>query len=135
MNVRLALPGVGENLRDHYAPRMKWSTLKGRYTYNDRARGLGIALEVAKYVVNKKGFLALPCGPNACLCKIKGRTCLSRPWYISQPFLDKKRGFPRQKKRLYNGRSFLSLDQRPRERSYSITFERRPSQNSIQFSF
>ena len=44
IEVKSALPGVGENLRDHYAPRMKWSTLKGRYTYNDRARGIGMAL-------------------------------------------------------------------------------------------
>ena len=100
VNVRLALPGVGENLRDHYAPRMKWSTLKGRYTYNDRARGLGIALEVAKYVVNKKGFLALPAAPMRAY--VKSREGLASPdlGISVNPFLiksgvslDKKSGF------------------------------------------
>ena len=63
IGVKSALPGVGENLRDHYAPRMKWTTLKGRYTYNDRARGIGIALEIAKYFTTRRGFLAMPAAP------------------------------------------------------------------------
>lgn len=63
IEVKSALPGVGENLRDHYAPRMKWTTLKGRYTYNDRARGIGIALEIAKYFTTRKGFLAMSAAP------------------------------------------------------------------------
>jgi Choline dehydrogenase and related flavoproteins len=100
VNVRLALPGVGENLRDHYAPRMKWSTLKGRYTYNDRARGLSIALEVAKYLANKKGFLALPAAPMRAY--VKSREGLASPdlGISVNPFLiksgvslDKKSGF------------------------------------------
>ena len=35
------LPGVGENLRDHYAPRMKWRVGRHGVTFNERARGFG----------------------------------------------------------------------------------------------
>ncbi len=43
IEVRHALKGVGENLRDHYSPRMKWTVPASRgMTYNDKARGLGM---------------------------------------------------------------------------------------------
>ena len=57
------LPGVGKNLRDHYAPRMKWTIQKKGYTYNDKARGLGLMWQAAQYVLFKKGFLSLPAAP------------------------------------------------------------------------
>src|SRR4029077_15921311 len=34
------LPGVGENLRDHWSPRMKWHVGRHGVTFNERARGL-----------------------------------------------------------------------------------------------
>ena len=38
------LRGVGENLRDHYSPRMKWSVPHSLgMTYNAKARGFGMA--------------------------------------------------------------------------------------------
>jgi len=42
IEVHHELKGVGENLRDHYSPRMKW-TVPARLgmTYNDKMRGLG----------------------------------------------------------------------------------------------
>src|SRR5580704_5983307 len=40
IEVRHALPGVGENLRDHYAPRTRWAIGTKGITYNDRGRGL-----------------------------------------------------------------------------------------------
>jgi len=57
------LPGVGENLRDHYAPRMRWRIGVKGYTYNDKARGLGIIRETLKYLVNRTGLLGLPAAP------------------------------------------------------------------------
>ena len=36
IEVRQALPGVGENLRDHYAPRTRWAVGAKGYTFNDR---------------------------------------------------------------------------------------------------
>ena len=100
IEVKSALPGVGENLWDHYAPRMKWTTLKGRYTYNDRARGIGIALEIAKYFTTRKGFLAMPAAPMRAY--VRSREGLVAPYLgISvNPFLiksgvslDKSSGF------------------------------------------
>ena len=40
INVLHELKGVGENLRDHYAPRMKWTIPKSlALTYNVKGRG------------------------------------------------------------------------------------------------
>jgi choline dehydrogenase len=56
--LRHALPGVGENLRDHYAPRFS-VRVKNIDTINERARGLKLAREVFRYVTTRKGILAL----------------------------------------------------------------------------
>ena len=97
IEVKSALPGVGENLRDHYAPRMKWSTLKGRYTYNDRARGIGMALEIAKYFTTGRGFLAMPAAPMRAY--VRSREGLVAPdlGISVNPFLIKTWSFSRQK--------------------------------------
>ena len=56
--VRHALAGVGEGLRDHYAPRFT-ARVKGIDTINERARGLKLAREVVRYMTARKGILAL----------------------------------------------------------------------------
>ena len=61
--VRHALPGVGENLRDHYAPRMKWRIILPGACYNDTARGLGLVMQALRYGVTRRGFLAMPSTP------------------------------------------------------------------------
>jgi choline dehydrogenase len=38
--VKHELRGVGENLRDHWAPRLKWRVGRHGVTFNERARGL-----------------------------------------------------------------------------------------------
>ncbi len=58
-----ALPGVGENLRDHYAPRMKWSIKVRGVTYNDNMRGIGLIREGLRYMFGRGGFLASPAAP------------------------------------------------------------------------
>ena len=58
IEVRHSLPGVGENLRDHYAPRFV-ARVKGIGTINERVRGLNLAAEVLKWAVARKGVLAL----------------------------------------------------------------------------
>ena len=63
IEVRHALHGVGENLRDHYAPRMKWSVSRRNLTYNDKARGLALAGQVFRYALTGTGFLSLPASP------------------------------------------------------------------------
>ncbi len=56
--VRQALAGVGENLRDHYAPRFT-VRVKNIDTINERARGLKLVREVIRYVMTRKGILSL----------------------------------------------------------------------------
>src|SRR5262249_26245659 len=52
------LPGVGENLRDHYSPRGKFAITARNATFNDNARGWRLAREALKYAVRGEGFLA-----------------------------------------------------------------------------
>src|SRR5262249_47421823 len=57
ITVRHALSGVGERLQDHYAPRTV-ARVKGITTLNERARGLSLVAEVARWAVTRRGFLA-----------------------------------------------------------------------------
>ena len=41
IEVRHELPGVGENLRDHYVPRTRWLVGKKGITFNDRGAASG----------------------------------------------------------------------------------------------
>lgn len=59
VTVRKALPGVGQNLRDHYTPRFT-ARVKGIQTFNERSRGLGLAGEIAKWVIGQPSLLNLP---------------------------------------------------------------------------
>ncbi|MEN3386558.1 MAG: choline dehydrogenase [Hyphomicrobiales bacterium] len=56
--VRHALPGVGENLCDHYAPRFA-VRVKNIATINERSRGLKLAVEIAKWCLGGKSILGL----------------------------------------------------------------------------
>ncbi len=57
IEVKHALAGVGENLRDHYAPRFV-ARVKNIETINERVRGVKLVGEVAKWVFTRKGILA-----------------------------------------------------------------------------
>ncbi len=61
--VRHALPGVGENLRDHYAPRMLWEVTAPGLTYNDKARGVRMVWQAMRYALKGEGLLGLPASP------------------------------------------------------------------------
>ena len=64
IEVRHELRGVGENLRDHYSPRMKWRVPASLgMTYNDKARGLGLVWQALRYAFTDKGLLGLPASP------------------------------------------------------------------------
>jgi choline dehydrogenase-like flavoprotein len=52
------LLGVGENLRDHYSPRVKFAIAGKNLTFNDNARGWRLAREAMKYALKGEGFLA-----------------------------------------------------------------------------
>ncbi len=55
------LPGVGENYRDHYAPRMNWR-VKLPITLNEQTRGIGFAREIAKFFMSGRGILTFTAG-------------------------------------------------------------------------
>jgi len=55
--------GVGENLRDHLAPRLVYNITKPGIAYNDKARGVNLIKQVFKYVFQRDGFLTLPSAP------------------------------------------------------------------------
>jgi choline dehydrogenase len=63
--VRHPLPGVGENLKDHYAPRFV-ARVKNIDTINERVRGLKLAAEIAQWALTRKGILQL--SPTVVYC-------------------------------------------------------------------
>ena len=58
IEVHHALPGVGEGLQDHYAPRSV-ARVKNIRTINERRRGLSLAVEVLKWAATRRGLLSL----------------------------------------------------------------------------
>ncbi len=63
IEVRRALPGVGENLRDHYAPRTRWAVGAKGFTYNDTGRGIGLVRQAVRYGLTGKGMLGTVAAP------------------------------------------------------------------------
>lgn len=61
--VRHAMQGVGEQLRDHINARIIWRLRVRGLSYNDRIAGLGKIWEGLKYIVGRRGFLAIPSAP------------------------------------------------------------------------
>lgn len=57
------LPGVGENLRDHFAPRTRWLVGAKGYTLNDRTRGLGLAYQALRYIFAQPSMMAAVAAP------------------------------------------------------------------------
>ncbi|HRD77805.1 MAG TPA: GMC family oxidoreductase N-terminal domain-containing protein [Hyphomicrobiaceae bacterium] len=58
ITVHHALPGVGENLRDHYAPRFV-ARVKNIETINERVRGLKLVGEAMKWAAGRPSILGL----------------------------------------------------------------------------
>jgi choline dehydrogenase len=63
LTVHHALPGVGENLRDHYAPRTRWGIGAKGITFNDRGRGLGLVHQALRYLLLGNGMLGMVAAP------------------------------------------------------------------------
>ena len=57
IEVRHALPGVGEGLQDHYAVRVAHRVTRP-ITLNERARGMRLYWEIAKWLATGRGLLA-----------------------------------------------------------------------------
>ena len=63
IELRHALPGVGENLRDHYAPRTRWAVGTKGITFNDRGRGLGLVRQALDFALFDRGMLSMVGAP------------------------------------------------------------------------
>ncbi|MCW5733757.1 MAG: GMC family oxidoreductase N-terminal domain-containing protein [Enhydrobacter sp.] len=63
IEVRHPLQGVGENLRDHFAPRTRWIVGVKGLTYNDTARGLGMVKQAMRWAMFKDGLLSMVGAP------------------------------------------------------------------------
>ena len=66
--VQHALPGVGQNFQDHYIARIS-CYVRDLDTLNERARGLGFANEVMRYIVQGKGMMTF--GASLCAASVK----------------------------------------------------------------
>ncbi len=61
IDVRHALPGVGENYRDHYGTRLRWRVTKP-ITLNELTRGPNLAREVVRWALTGRGVLGYGAG-------------------------------------------------------------------------
>ncbi|MCR8549196.1 GMC family oxidoreductase N-terminal domain-containing protein [Salipiger sp. P9] len=52
-----ALPGVGENLREHYGPQMKWRLNQSGISFANRGHGWRFLREILRYVTYGGGFI------------------------------------------------------------------------------
>jgi choline dehydrogenase len=77
IGVHHALPGVGENLRDHIGPRMAYRIAKPGLSLNDKGRGYGLLGQIMRYALKRDGLLSLPTAPV--LGFIKTRPELASP--------------------------------------------------------
>jgi choline dehydrogenase len=87
IEVRHDLPGVGENLRDHWAPRMKWRVGRHGVTFNERARGLGALWHGLLYMTARKGFLSHPASPLRAFFRTREGLDSPDAMFMMQPFL------------------------------------------------
>jgi len=61
IEVQHELRGVGENYRDHFAPRMNWR-VKLPVTLNEQTRGMAFVKEIIKYYTQQRGVLTFTAG-------------------------------------------------------------------------
>jgi choline dehydrogenase len=100
IEVRHALPAVGENFRDHINARVIWRLKVPQLSYNHMARGVGAVTQFLKYLTTGGGFMSLPSAPL--LGFIKSRPELEVPdlqfhiipYSIKDPKTRKLQDFP-----------------------------------------
>jgi choline dehydrogenase len=71
------LPGVGENLQDHYVISANWRLKAGTVSVNELTNGPRFVGEILKYALQRKGLLTLSAAHIAAFCK--SRPDLSSP--------------------------------------------------------
>lgn len=63
------LPGVGENLQDHYVMSVRYRLKAGVVSVNEQSKGGRLAAEALKYLFQRKGLLTLSAAHIAAFCK------------------------------------------------------------------
>ena len=66
-----ALPGVGENLQDHFVLGNRYRMKPGSPSVNQQSRGLAMIGEVFKYLIQRKGLLTLSAAHVAAFIKTR----------------------------------------------------------------
>jgi len=100
IEVRHALPPVGENFRDHINARIVWRVQNAQASYNHRARGLRAGNEVLRYLATRGGFFSLPSAPLLAFLKTRPELATPDvqmhlvPYAIKDPKQRKLQDFP-----------------------------------------
>lgn len=115
------LPGVGENLQDHYVMSMTYRLKAGTVSVNELTKGARFVGEVAKYLTQRKGLLTLSAAHIAAFCK--SRPDLSGPdiqFHILPATFDQDKLVNHQKMELENkpGLTIAPCQLRPESRGH-----------------
>ena len=82
------LKGVGENLRDHFAPRFRWSIPKELgLTYNVHGRGIRLIRQALRYALTNKGLLGMSFGPIRAFVRTREGLDAPNATIVWTPFL------------------------------------------------
>ncbi len=126
------LPGVGENLRDHWAPRMKWRVGRHGVTFNERARGYGALWHGLLYMTTRKGFLSHPASPIRAFFRTREGLDSPDAMFTMQPFLST----PNVKLAKESGMTMITHQLRPESKgSVHINAPDPRKHPSIRFNF
>ncbi|WP_425995501.1 GMC family oxidoreductase [Caulobacter sp. DWR1-3-2b1] len=115
------IPGVGENLQDHYLTGVRYRLTAGTLTVNEMSKGGRLAAEALKYVLFRKGLLTLSAAHVAAFCK--SRPDLSGPdiqFHILPATMDLDKLFNEQKMELEGspGMTIAPCQLRPESRGH-----------------
>jgi choline dehydrogenase len=115
IEVRHALPGVGEGLQDHYAPRSV-ARVKNIKTINELRRGFSLWIEALKWATTRRGLLSL--SPTMVYCFWhSGETTESSDLQLTFTPASYKEGVQGQLED-QPGMTVASWQQRPESRGY-----------------
>jgi choline dehydrogenase len=115
------LPGVGENLQDHYVTGARFRLKAGTVSVNEQSKGGRLAAEALKYLFTRKGLLTLSAAHVAAFCK--SRPDLASPdiqFHILPATMDLEKLFNEQKMELEDspGLTIAPCQLRPESRGH-----------------
>ncbi|WP_297509351.1 GMC family oxidoreductase [uncultured Caulobacter sp.] len=115
------LPGVGENLQDHYLVAVRYRLKSGTISVNEQSKGGRLAAEAMKYLLFRKGLLTLSAAHVAAFCK--SRPDLAGPdiqFHILPATMDLEKLFTEQKMELEGapGMTIAPCQLRPESRGH-----------------